>query len=89
MDIQAFINWIAQGPLKLDLLFIEGFRGLSYPSILCVQNNKNLETQLLQNVKMISGRITAQKKPLDHYLEIPIIDINKNFEVFVKIFNLL
>jgi len=89
MDIQPFINWIAQGPFKLNLLFIEGFRGLSYPSILCVKNNKNLQTQLSQNVKMISGRITAQKKPLDHYLEIPVIDINKDFEVFVKTFNLL
>ena len=89
MDIQTFINWIVQGPFKLDLLFIEGFRGLLYPSILCVENTKNIQTQLSENVKMISGLITAQSKPLDHYFEIPVIDINKNFEVFVKIFNLL
>lgn len=89
MDNQAFIDWIAEGPFKLDLLFIEGFRGLSYPSILCVENTKNIQTQLSENVKMISGLITAQNKPLDHYFEIPVIDINKNFEVFVKIFNLL
>jgi len=89
MDIQTFINWIVQGPFKLDLLFIEGFRGLLYPSILCVENTKNIQTQLSENVKMISGLITAQNKPLDHYFGIPGIDINKNFEVFVKIFNLL
>ncbi len=89
MDIQLFINWIAEGPFKLDLLFIEGFRKLSYPSILCVKDTKNIQTQLSQNVKMISGLITAQNKPLDHYVEIPVIDINKNFEVFVKIFDLL
>ncbi|MHA1104580.1 MAG: molybdopterin-guanine dinucleotide biosynthesis protein B [Promethearchaeota archaeon] len=89
MDIQSFINWIAEGPFKLDILFIEGFRGLSYPSILCVQKTENIQTQLSENVRMISGRITTQNKTLDHYLEIPVIDVNKNFEDFVKIFNLL
>ncbi|MHA1669246.1 MAG: molybdopterin-guanine dinucleotide biosynthesis protein B [Promethearchaeota archaeon] len=89
MDIQSFINWIAQGPFKLDLLFIEGFRDLSYPSILCVQNVEDLQTQLSQNVEMISGRITTRNKSLDHYHEIPVIDINKNFEVFAKRFNIL
>ncbi len=89
MDISLFINWIVEGPFKLDLLFIEGFRGLSYPSILCVQNTDNIQTQLSENVRMISGRITTQKKPIDNYLEIPVIDVNKNFEGFIKIFNLL
>ncbi|MBY9003928.1 MAG: molybdopterin-guanine dinucleotide biosynthesis protein B [Candidatus Lokiarchaeota archaeon] len=88
MDIQGFINWIIQGPFELDLLLIEGFRDLSYPSILCVQNTKNIQTQLSQNVKMISGRITSLSKTLDNYLKIPVIDINTDFEVFVKIFNL-
>lgn len=88
MDIQDFINWIIQGPFELDLLLIEGYRDLSYPSILCVQNAKNIQTQLSQNVKMISGRITSLSKTLDNYFEIPVIDINKNFEVFIKIFNL-
>ena len=89
MDISLFINWIAEGPFKLDLLFIEGFRGLAYPSILCVQNTKNIQTQLSQNVKMISGRITSQNKTLDHYFNIPVIDLNKDFEIFIKVFNLL
>ena len=89
MDIQTFINWIAQGPFKLDLLFLEGFRGSLYPSILCVENTKNIQTQLTENVKMISGLITGLNKPLDYYFKIPVIDINKNFEVFIKIFNLL
>jgi len=89
MDIQSFIKWIAEGPFKLDLLFIEGFRELSYPSILCIQNTEKIQTQLSENVRMISGRIITQNKTLDHYFDIPVIDVNKNFEDFIKIFNLL
>lgn len=88
MDIQLFINWIVEGPFKLDLLFIEGFRKLSYPSILCVKETKNIQTQLSENVKMISGLITTQNETLDPNFEIPVLNINKNFEVFVKIFDL-
>jgi molybdopterin-guanine dinucleotide biosynthesis protein B len=88
MEIQELIEWIADSPFNLDLVFTEGFRELPYPSILCVKNIENIQAQLSKRVKMISGLITIQNDSLDHYLEIPVIDIEKNFQVFAKIFNL-
>ena len=88
MDIQSFIIWIVKSPFELDLLFLEGFRGLSYPSILCIHNPDDIQTQLSKNVKLISGYITTQNDSLNHYDQIPVIDINKEFEDFIKIFNL-
>jgi molybdopterin-guanine dinucleotide biosynthesis protein MobB len=88
MNDVAFINWIIEGPFELDLLFIEGFRYLPYPSILCVKETKDIQAQLSQNVRMISGRITVLNKQIDNYSGIPIIDIDKKFEDFTKIFDL-
>ena len=89
MEVQVIIDWIAESPFHLDLVFTEGFRELLYPSILCVKNTENIQSQLSQNVKMISGLITIQNESLDHYLGIPVVDFKKNFEVFTKIFNLI
>ena len=88
MNVQTFINWVVQGPFKLDLLFIESFRNLPYPSILCVQNIEDIQPQLTDRVKMISGYITNRELKMDSFSGIPLIDINQNFVKFTKIFNL-
>ena len=88
IDLSQIMDWISKGPFELDLIFIEGFRNLEYPTILCVKELDEIESQLTKHVKMISGLICKKnKKTLDH-LNIPIIDIEKNFEKFLEIFGL-
>ena len=38
IKIEGLIDWLEQGPFKIDLFLIEGFKNLNYPSILCVRN---------------------------------------------------
>ena len=88
--IEKLLEWIAYGPYKIDLIFIEGFRNLDYPTILCAKNLSELESQLTNNVRMISGvicsKFTHKNKKIN--IDLPIIDIQKEFEKFLKIFNI-
>ncbi|MFX1394478.1 MAG: molybdopterin-guanine dinucleotide biosynthesis protein B [Promethearchaeota archaeon] len=90
ISIEKLQEWIANGPYKIDLIFIEGFRNLDYPTILCVKNLEEIESQLTNNVRMISGMIcsnfTHKNKKINKNLLI--IDIQKEFEKFLKIFNI-
>ncbi|MFX0056905.1 MAG: molybdopterin-guanine dinucleotide biosynthesis protein B [Candidatus Hodarchaeota archaeon] len=88
MNIEDLIKWIEDGPLKVDLIIIEGFRDLSYPAILCVKNFSEIEPQLSSNVKMISGLIVKQVNKLEYKNKIPIVDISKEFQTFLEIFDI-
>jgi len=82
------INWIKEAPLKTDIIFFEGFRNLSVPMILCLKEEKNLEKQMNDNVRAISGKITihSKQKKISGY---PLINIEKDFEQFVNIFQIV
>jgi len=87
-NIEDLINWIENGPLKIDLIFTEGFRNLSYPAILCVKNFSEIEKQLNSNVKMISGLIVNEIYNLKQKNNIPIVNISKDFETFLDLFEI-
>ncbi|MBY9016876.1 MAG: molybdopterin-guanine dinucleotide biosynthesis protein B [Candidatus Lokiarchaeota archaeon] len=88
ISLDALINWLNKSPYKVDLTIIEGFRNESYPTILCVKDLQDIETQLNKNVKLISGLITLNKFSEEREFQIPIFSIKQNFERFTKIFNI-
>lgn len=90
ISIERLLEWIANGPYKIDLVFIEGFRNLNYPTILCLKNFEELTPQLTSNVKTISGLICSKNnyKKEEINLDTPILDIQRDFESFLEIFNI-
>ena len=44
IDFEILIEWIKKGPFEFDILFIEGFRNLKLPSVLCVNKEEDIET---------------------------------------------
>ena len=88
VSLIKLIDWISTGPYKINMIFTEGFRTLEYPTILCVRELKEIESQLTQNVKMISGLICGKNEITDYNLNIPIINIEKDFQKFLTIFNI-
>ena len=70
------ISWIKRAPLKTDILFFEGFRDLDIPMILCLREEKDLEKQMNNNIRAISGKIIAnnKQKAISGY---PLINIEK------------
>jgi molybdopterin-guanine dinucleotide biosynthesis protein len=71
------------------LIFIEGFRNLIYPTILCVKNYKEIKNQLKDNIKMISGLICKDSELSEEdYQDIPIVDIEKDFKKFILLFDI-
>ena len=88
IKIEELIRWIVKGPFKIEIIFTEGFRNLSYPTILCVKELSEIENQLNENVKAISGLITTSKLSQKSEIKLPIVDIEENFERFLKIFEI-
>jgi molybdopterin-guanine dinucleotide biosynthesis protein MobB len=86
-DIESIIEWLSKGPYKTDFIFTEGFRELNYPTVLCIKNFDEIESQLIKNVRMISGAICLTDYQND-YLDLPIINIEKDFKRFLKIFGI-
>ena len=71
------------------MIFFESFRNLPYPTILCVEDLNHIGSQLNENVKMISGIITTSDFAQDEGLNLPVVDVEKNFKEFCKIFGLM
>jgi len=88
IDIEELIRWVIKGPFKFEIIFTEGFRNLSYPTILCVKKISEIKTQLNENVKVISGLITTSKPSQKSEVKLPIVDTEENFESFLKIFEI-
>ena len=88
ISVDDLINWLNKSPYKVDLIIIESFRDVSYPTILCVKELQDIEVQLNKNVKLISGLITLNKLSKERENQIPIFSIQQNFERFTNIFNI-
>lgn len=87
-DIQELINWLLKGPIKIDLLFIEGFRNLTYPTILCVKELTDIKSQLTKEVKLISGKVNSKNVNNFSEIDIPIINLEKEFHTFLNVFHI-
>ncbi|MFX1315688.1 MAG: molybdopterin-guanine dinucleotide biosynthesis protein B [Promethearchaeota archaeon] len=87
-DINSIIEWLKNGPYKTDFIFTEGFRALNYPTVLCVKNFDEVESQLTENVKLISGLIVLRTENRNNYLDLPIINIERDFKKFIEIFSI-
>jgi len=88
ISLDALINWIDKSPFKVDLIITEGFRDVPYPSILFVKELEDIEVQLNQNVKLISGLIALNKPIKKREDQMPIFNIQENFERFSSLFNI-
>ena len=88
ISLDALINWLNKSPYKVDLIIIEGFRDVSYPTILCAKELQDIDVQLNKNVKLISGLIALNKLSEEREDQIPIFSIQQNFERFTKMFNI-
>lgn len=87
--LDDLILWLDDSPFKLDIIFFESFRNLPYPTILCVEDLNHIGSQLNENVKMVSGIITTSDFAQDEGLNLPVVDVEKNFKEFCKIFGLM
>jgi len=88
ISLDALINWLNKSPYKVDLIIIEGFRDVAYPTILCAKELQDIDVQLNKNVKLISGLIALNKLSEEREDQIPIFSIQQNFERFTKMFNI-
>ncbi|MBN1803266.1 MAG: molybdopterin-guanine dinucleotide biosynthesis protein MobB [Candidatus Lokiarchaeota archaeon] len=88
VPLEDLIDWLSRGPLKIDVLFIEGFRNLAHPSVLCARSPEEIKDQINEHVKMISGLISNEFQENFKSFGVPVIKIEDNFELFVKIFEL-
>ena len=88
VDTGVIIDWLNQGPLNVDIVFTESFRSLEYPAVLCVNDINEIEGQLTDKVKIISGLISMIKPMTDKYGDIPIINIKEDFDKFIAIFSI-
>jgi len=88
INIPQLIEWLTKSPYKIDLIIIEGFKDLEYPSILCIKNLNEVGDQINKKVKVISGIICKNRKKKDKVLNIPILEVEENFSEFLKIFDI-
>jgi len=88
INIEELIRWVIKGPFKIEIIFTEGFRHLTYPTILCVKELSEIKTQLNENVKAISGLIAIGKLNQKSEIKLPIVDAEEDFESFLKIFEI-
>ncbi|MFX1497811.1 MAG: molybdopterin-guanine dinucleotide biosynthesis protein B [Promethearchaeota archaeon] len=88
VDMEKLINWIQESPLKTDIIFIEGFRNLVFPKVLCIKELSEIKSQLTNKVKMISGLFAKNRTQFEGKIDLPFIDITTDFERFLHIFKI-
>ena len=88
LNIEMIIDWLLKGPFKIDLVFTEGFRSLEVPTIICLKELKELKPQYNENIMMISGLICSKNRDETNEFNLPIIDIETDFDEFLKIFKI-
>jgi molybdopterin-guanine dinucleotide biosynthesis protein B len=87
-NLDELIIWLDQSPFNMEIIIFESFRNLPYPTILCVKEFKDVKEQLTENVKMISGLITKSEITQSEEVDLPVVDVDKNFKEFCKIFKI-
>ncbi len=87
-NFEELLKWMKTGPYKIKVIFTEGFRNLNNPAVLCISKLNEIDEQLTENVKMISGVICLRDLSEKEVSNLQIIDIEKDFAKFLKIFTL-
>lgn len=85
---QELLKWLKNGPFNLDLIFTEGFRTLNNPTVLCISDLSEIESQITESVRMISGVICSKDLDKNSVLDIPIVDIESHFSMFLDLFEI-
>jgi len=88
INIEELIEWINNGPFRVDIVFTEGFRELNIPSILCLKDIKEYEEQKNENIKIISGKISLIKQ-IKEIENLPVLNIERSFKRFLEIFHMI
>ncbi|MGQ4874388.1 MAG: molybdopterin-guanine dinucleotide biosynthesis protein B [Promethearchaeota archaeon] len=88
IHFKELIKWLEKGPFKIDILFIEGFKSQTNPSVLCVKNFKDIKELMTENVKALSGLFFKENITEIDDIKLPIINIIKDFEKFINIFKI-
>ncbi len=87
-NIHELLQWLINGPYEINLLLTEGFRNFHHPTVLCVSKFEDIKDQYNESINIISGNIYVKGVDKKKYMNLPIIDIQKNFSEFLEIFNL-
>lgn len=87
-NFELLLKWVQKEPYNIDIIFTEGFRNFYNPTVLCVSDLNDVEEQLTESVKMISGIVCSADLNKKQFSSLPIIDIESEFSTFVKLFNL-
>ncbi|MHA2006893.1 MAG: molybdopterin-guanine dinucleotide biosynthesis protein B [Promethearchaeota archaeon] len=87
-EMDETIKWLQIGPHNLDILLTEGFRNFNNPTVLCVSKLNEIDSQLNENVTMISGKICLKNINIKTIFNLPIIDIEKNSQKFLEVFKI-
>ena len=85
-NIHELLEWLKIGPDKINLLLTEGFRNLHHPTVLCISEFEDIKDQFNEHINMISGNICTKGIDKKKYMNLPIVDIQKNFSEFLEIF---
>ena len=88
LSLDRIIDLVMKLSDQIDLVFIEGFRDLKVPTILCVKNLEDIDAQLNPNIKMISGLVSTKNQRKSKVSDLPIINIQTEFDQFLKIFSI-
>ncbi len=85
LKTEEILDWIEKAPIKPDIIIAEGFRDFEYDRILCAKDFKEVEEQIDDTIKVISGLIATKKhKNNDNYKGIPIINALEKPEFILK-----
>ena len=85
LNTEEIFDWIEKAPIKPDIIIAEGFRDFKYDKILCAKDFKEVEEQIDETIKVISGLIATKKhKNNDNYKGIPIINALEKPELILK-----
>jgi molybdopterin-guanine dinucleotide biosynthesis protein B len=88
LHVDRIIELVMKLSDHIDLVFAEGFRDLKVPTILCVKNLEDINTQLNPNIKMISGLVSTKGRRKTDIQDLPIVNIKTEFDQFLEIFDI-
>lgn len=85
MNTEEIFDWIEKVPIKPDIIIIEGIRDFENNKILCAKDFKEVDEQIDDTIKVISGLIATKKhKNNESYKGIPIINALEKPEFILK-----
>ncbi|MBD3193943.1 MAG: hypothetical protein GF317_02735 [Candidatus Lokiarchaeota archaeon] len=84
LSVYKIINWVEKGPFEVDIFFTEGFRDLHEPTILCIKDPLNIDKQMNNSVKMISGLFIKNSEYKMKKFSLPVLNIEENWKLLLN-----